>query len=750
MERLLLNLVRAGIYLVPLTALAANDVLDPDIVRSHVAWKSFALRMLVEVVFALWLVLVALSPRRLPGVSWILGSLAAFVSVTTLADLFGHDPRLSLWTNLERMGGLVGLIHYLAFFVIAASVLDAKRWRSFFHLSLAVCAAVCVEATLQWTGVVPLARDGEADMRLDARMGHPVPLAIYVQIHLFVAAALGVRAQRTGPRAAYAVLAVLFAAVLYGTGTRAAWVATGAGLGVAALCTAAASSNPRTRRTATWITLGGVAAAGVVALLVWFDPPFLRTLPALGRLRSSGEDASVRWVVWSIGWQGFLERPLLGWGEYNFSHILEKFYDPRLFGDAPWWDHPHNGLLGRLIDGGVLGFAAYVAIHAATLHAVWKADSAVLCVPTKALLTGALASYLVFHCTQPPFLAGELFLFAIWSYVHASTKRQASPADRRPRVALAAAAALVALPGCYFTLEELNVRHVRLAAVLHRDLIFWLTDDEQGLVLEQAMDPSSFVITDAREQALHRAIHVKDIHGRPHVQRMTAQLAIREMQAEASREPRSVRTIFLTGYLLNYLGLHRQAIPLLQTARKMSPNRPNILLELASALRKMERRPAAVELCREVVELAPDNRNARIHAAMGAVWGRDPRAFEEIWSGFQPHPDRRFSLPKKIVDALVISQWWDQLIAIHEPLLQKVRDELAAGREVKVPAIRGAWRRLAAIYMYANRPLDAAGLLLELSELDASFAERLLTLRRRVLAGEKIDLWPGRDGQPLK
>ena len=61
MERLLLTLVRAGLLLVPLTALAANDILGPDIIRSHVAWKSFSFRFAVEIVACLWLILFAQS-----------------------------------------------------------------------------------------------------------------------------------------------------------------------------------------------------------------------------------------------------------------------------------------------------------------------------------------------------------------------------------------------------------------------------------------------------------------------------------------------------------------------------------------------------------------------------------------------------------------------------------------------------------------------------------------------------------------
>ena len=33
-----------------------------------------------------------------------------------------------------------------------------------------------------------------------------------------------------------------------------------------------------------------------------------------------------RIVIWKIAWQGFLERPLLGWGPENYSIVFSKYY----------------------------------------------------------------------------------------------------------------------------------------------------------------------------------------------------------------------------------------------------------------------------------------------------------------------------------------------------------------------------------------------------------------------------------------
>jgi len=87
-----------------------------------------------------------------------------------------------------------------------------------------------------------------------------------------------------------------------------------------------------------------------------------------------------RVVVWQTAWQGFLDRPLLGWGPENFELAFAKFYNPcqgsaECAGEV-WFDRAHNIIFDTLVSGGVIGFAAYLAIFGAAFWILWKNTAA--------------------------------------------------------------------------------------------------------------------------------------------------------------------------------------------------------------------------------------------------------------------------------------------------------------------------------------------------------------------------------------
>ena len=139
-------IVRVLVFATPLTALAANDLLTPDLFHGHAAWKHFAFRLLTGAAFFLWLPLAIMDSRFRPQLRGPMLAVVAFGAVATLVDLLGVDRPQSLWTNLERMEGLVGVLHVVAFFAVASSVLDARGWSTFFHISIPCCVVICGEA----------------------------------------------------------------------------------------------------------------------------------------------------------------------------------------------------------------------------------------------------------------------------------------------------------------------------------------------------------------------------------------------------------------------------------------------------------------------------------------------------------------------------------------------------------------------------------------------------------------------------
>ena len=70
-----------------------------------------------------------------------------------------------------------------------------------------------------------------------------------------------------------------------------------------------------------------------------------------------------------IGWEGFLERPVHGWGPEHFAVIYDGRVSPEIISEKPHsFDRAHNRLLGELAAAGIVGFLPYLALW---LYAAW-------------------------------------------------------------------------------------------------------------------------------------------------------------------------------------------------------------------------------------------------------------------------------------------------------------------------------------------------------------------------------------------
>ena len=105
-------------------------VVTPGTVYPFVVGKALWSRSLIAVAFALWALLALLHPGYRPPRSWLLVLLVAGYGATVLSAAFGVHPGHSLWSDYERMQGVVDQAHWVVLAVVLASVLHTPRgWR---------------------------------------------------------------------------------------------------------------------------------------------------------------------------------------------------------------------------------------------------------------------------------------------------------------------------------------------------------------------------------------------------------------------------------------------------------------------------------------------------------------------------------------------------------------------------------------------------------------------------------------------
>src|SRR3989344_6956530 len=98
---------------VPLIPLVwSNELFFP-----FISARGFFFRIVVEIVFAVWVILALKDNHFRPKGSLVLWTLVIFTGVIFLSYIFGISPYKSLWSNFERMEGFITLAHLFLYFL---------------------------------------------------------------------------------------------------------------------------------------------------------------------------------------------------------------------------------------------------------------------------------------------------------------------------------------------------------------------------------------------------------------------------------------------------------------------------------------------------------------------------------------------------------------------------------------------------------------------------------------------------------
>ncbi len=122
-----------------------------------------------------------------------------------------------------------------------------------------------------------------------------------------------------------------------------------------------------------------------------------------------------RIMVWKMALQGFKERPLLGWGQDNFSYVFAKHYDPKMYAQEAWFDRCHNVFFDWLIAAGILGLISHLALY---FYAAYLTSRATLFSEgEKVIVYGLLVAQFVNNLFIFDNLASYLLFYALLAYI---------------------------------------------------------------------------------------------------------------------------------------------------------------------------------------------------------------------------------------------------------------------------------------------------------------------------------------------
>ncbi len=340
----------------------------------YITGRNFGFRILIEIALVLWVGLIILNKDYRPRATSILWTLLFFVAVVGVANLLGVDPYHSFWSRFERMEGYLMILHLAAYFLMLTTVFRAKKdWLVFFNLFLIAGVLVGFYGVLQKLGLKEAIQGGEE--RIDGTIGNPTYLAAYLLLILTLGLVLLFNSQKKWQKIFYSAVIAFDLLIIYFTATRGVIIALLAAFPlflIGYLILFRKDETERKYRKWAAAALVAIIAIPFVFLLIK-NQPWVRDHQVLSRFAGlSLYDKTVRsrFMIWGISWEGFKERPILGWGQENYLRVFSKHYDSGLYDQEPWFDRSHNIVFDWLINAGILGLISYVALFVFLIVAV--------------------------------------------------------------------------------------------------------------------------------------------------------------------------------------------------------------------------------------------------------------------------------------------------------------------------------------------------------------------------------------------
>ncbi len=646
-EKTLLWAVKIGLWAIPLLPLyVSSSMLFP-----FITGKNFSFRIIVEIIFALWLGLMAIYPQYRPRLSWIVKLATILITVLFLADLFSPNPYRAFFSNYERMEGFMMLFHMYLYFLMLVSVFRRRDWLVFFHVTVAASIYVAFVGLLQKFGYRISLQGG---FRVDSTIGNPTYFAAYLSFHVWILFLLLKRFWRAwGLRILYAALLFFELLLIYFSATRGAMVAFVAVaplaiLAVILLWPRMFSSIPQYRKWAAALLIIFILTPVVFWLLR--GASFIQGNQILNRFTSiSFDDRTTRsrFSIWNMSWRGFTDRPLLGWGQENFYLVFQKYYDPKLYDSEPWFDRAHNIVFDRLIDTGIAGFLAFFALLGSAFYLLWRGIRERLLDPwTGIILASAFAAYLIQNIFVFDNFVTYLLFFSFLAYTDYATGR---PAEDTPQFSLISSSSItrgmVLAAGALAAVAVLGYAFHYKAIKEAKALIVTLQMAQGGAPVnillpqfQRVLSYNTFGDTEVREQAANIARRISSDENISREERAQfVAFAAEELRKETDRPAKDIKhLIFLASVLSAGADLDSryavEAEQLLREALRLSPAKQIIHFELAQLYLRLGRIEDALRIMQVALELEPDYQVARANLIVtAAVAGR--RDVMEKYSG---------------------------------------------------------------------------------------------------------------------
>ena len=388
--------------------------------------KVVVLRSIVQVMLALYVLLVWRDRSYMPKSHPILWTFLAFTLAFTLTTVTGVAFLQSFWGTLERMGGLFTFWHYFIFYVIAASVMRTRNdWQTLLNIMIGVGVLSAIYGFLQKTDWTFILGSG-GRQRPFGTIGNPALFAGYQILVAFLAVTLSfMQRVASGWKQWYRIAGSIMLLAAMSTAVRGSLI----GIVVGGLVWALLWSSLNRSRLARNVLLGGLSGVVVFIFLAISlrSTTFVQNSPYLRRVTdfsSSTFTVQTRFWAWTAGFQGWSENAktmLVGWGPENFNVPFSMHFNPKFFtgpGAETFFDRAHNMFMEVLVTMGLVGLISYLSLFFASFRTYVQfmnkdSDTRVLGIG----FTAMTVAYIIHNCFIFDTSANFLTFFMLLAFV---------------------------------------------------------------------------------------------------------------------------------------------------------------------------------------------------------------------------------------------------------------------------------------------------------------------------------------------
>ena len=574
-------------------------------------------------------------------------------------------------------------------------------------------------------------------VRIEATLGNASYLGLYALFHIFISTLLFVRDKRVLARVFYGTAGVLNLIVLYNTATRGAILGLFGGAIIAAALIAIFEKEWGAQRK---IALGSVLAivALVGGLVIFHNAPFITSNPVLARIASVTRVESVlqemsasRFRIWEMGWKGFKEHPVLGWGQENFNLVFSKYYDPRMYGQEPWFDRAHNVVFDRLVDGGTLGLLSYLSIFLSVIYYLWfcRRKNESFAITERALFTGLLAAYFFQNLFIFDQFASYFLFFSVLAFLHFRATESERTSERLEREAFEQkdyiAAALIVV-GTVAVLYTVSINGIRA----NQTLLEAIRPQTEGIgknleYFKRALAYDHVVgIMETREQLVTVSAGLASMQDNRQTKDDLFVLAKEEMRKQVNLQPMDARYHLFLANLFTGYGAIEDAISELQQGIAVSPKKEQFYYLLGNLYFSIGKYERAIEVFRVPFENAPENNQSRTLYAAAAIYaGKDDIAEKTL------KPMGGMEEMASIADTIFVNAY------VSRGQFDKVA-EIWERRVAKDPNSPQAYLSLAAAYVKLGKSQKAIDTVKKVMEIAPDFKQQGEELIRRIKDGD--------------